>query len=269
MSVITQSLEPMLSRRTADGTVFFEAYGDQHRKVMIPGEIVMLYVDLSISMSQICDFIDIQSNEDVDMQMSGSTEAHDTVSNKPTAEDPAFPRPDSDELKEHLKSHESYDDFLAIIRTGKDDYQRRRNAEKVLEILQQLDDQQTEAKSDKLETLKRRASLYVLRTQADKIERELGILKNRYLGLRKYRNLLLAWFLNTVSNLTGISSDPLAWRPGDAVPAALKTLEFHANTEPKFEMPRQYCCHISSGVMEDPVKTVDNYTYDRKNIERW
>jgi hypothetical protein len=71
---------------------------------MTPNEIVMLCIDLSTRMSRRCDFIDIQSNEDVDTQMSGNTEAHDTVSKKkPTAEDPAFPRSDRDELKEYLK----------------------------------------------------------------------------------------------------------------------------------------------------------------------
>jgi hypothetical protein len=46
---------------------FYEAYGDQHRKLVAPDEIAMLCVDLSSSMSERCDFNDIQSNEDAEM----------------------------------------------------------------------------------------------------------------------------------------------------------------------------------------------------------
>jgi hypothetical protein len=141
-------------------------------------------------MSQRCDFIDIQSNENSDTQIKSNTEAHDVISSKPTVEGPAYPRPDSDELKEHLKAHKSYNDFLAIIRTGKDDYQRRRNAEKVLEVLQQLGDQEIKVKSERLKNLKCHASLYVFRTQADKIKQELGILKNKCLSLQSTRAFL-------------------------------------------------------------------------------
>jgi hypothetical protein len=209
VSVLTQLLESKLSERTADGTGFFEAYGDQHRRLMVPDKIIMLCVDLSTSMSQRCDFIDIQSNENSDTQIKSNTEAHDVISSKPTVEGPAYPRPDSDELKEHLKAHKSYNDFLAIIRTGKDDYQRRRNAEKVLEVLQQLGDQEIKVKSERLKNLKCHASLYVFRTQADKIKQGLGILKNKCLSLQKYKSLL-AWFLNSVNDYEGTSFDPLA-----------------------------------------------------------
>jgi hypothetical protein len=270
VSIITQLLEPILSQRVADGTVFFEAYGNQHRKLVAPDEIAMLCVDLSSSMSERCDFIDIQNNEDADIQVSGSANARNVASShRVGAEDPAFPRPDSDELKEYLKALESYDDFLAIIRTGESDFQRRRNAEKVLEILQQIDDQRIKERSQKLESLKQEASHYHVRTQADEIEQELGVLKNRCLGLQNYRSLLLAWFLTSVVDHGGASSDPLTWRPGDAIPTVPMALDPPMYTGPAFEIPREYCCHISSEVMEDPVTTVDNYTYERKNIERW
>ena len=35
------------------------------------------------------------------------------------------------------------------------------------------------------------------------------------------------------------------------------------------DAPHDYCCCISQELMIDPVKTVDNQTYDRKCIERW
>jgi hypothetical protein len=138
-----------------------------------------------------------------------------------------------------------------------------------LEILQQIDDHRIKEMSQKLESLKQQASHYLVRTQAGKIEQELSVLKKRCLGLQKYRSLLLAWFLTSVADHGGASSDPLAWRPGDAIPAVPMALYPSTYTGPAFEKPREYCCHISSEVMEDPVTTVDNNTYERKNIERW
>ena len=35
------------------------------------------------------------------------------------------------------------------------------------------------------------------------------------------------------------------------------------------EIPNQFICCISQDIMNDPVKTVDNHSYDRKSIERW
>jgi hypothetical protein len=266
VSVITQVLEPIITQRIADGTAIFEAYGDQHRKLVAPDEITMLCIDLSKSMSDRCGFIDIQSNEDSDMRLSGNVYTNDAISSQTNVEDPAFPLPDSDELKEYLKTHESYDDFLAIIRTGTNDYQQRLNAEKVLKILQQIDYRQIEARCKRQESLRQHTSHSFYRRQADDIERELGILRNRSFRLHKYKNLICAWFLSSVAH-EDTSSNPLTCKPGDPVPEISRTPESFSNPGPIFEMPHEYCYHISSDVMEDPVVTVDLQTYDRKNIE--
>ncbi|KAH7087509.1 hypothetical protein FB567DRAFT_346883 [Paraphoma chrysanthemicola] len=268
VSVVTQVLEPILARRRADGTAVFEAYGDQHRKVTAPDEIIMLCVDLSSSMGDRCGFVDVQDNEDDDAQLQlnrGATVSDSTESN---SEDPAFPLPDVDELKEFLKAHESFDDMVAIIRSGKEDYQRRRNAEKVLEIVQQIDSQQIEAKRKRLDELRLNASHYALRTQAYTLERDLGALRNRSLRVQRHKNLLCAWLLTLVGHGAAIP-DPLAWKPGDAIPVVPQAPGRTVQSGPKFEVPHDLCCHISSEVMDDPVITVDNYTYERKNIERW
>jgi hypothetical protein len=38
---------------------------------------------------------------------------------------------------------------------------------------------------------------------------------------------------------------------------------------PEGTIPHQFCCCISQDLMRDPVKTVDDHTYDKHNIERW
>ena len=38
---------------------------------------------------------------------------------------------------------------------------------------------------------------------------------------------------------------------------------------PELEVPPEFCCPISQMIMKDPVKTIDNHTYDREQIQRW
>ncbi|KAF7673903.1 hypothetical protein GT037_007669 [Alternaria burnsii] len=209
VSIITQLLEPILAQRKADGSIVFEAYGDSHRKLTAPDETTMICVDLSSSMDERCGFDDIQNSEDAEEEMQEQVRSTVAPPQAPVEENSAFDLPGPDELKEYIRSHESYDDFIAIVGTGKDDYHRRQNAKKVFEILKQLHDQRIESKRKQLEGL----------------------------------------------------------RPGEAIPKLHKTLP--TTESPGFEVPPEYHCPISSNVMEDPVTTVDGFTYERKEIERW
>lgn len=268
VSIVTQVLEPILTQRKADGTVIFEAYGDQHRKLVAPDEIAVICIDLSQSMTQRCGFVDVESNEDADAQINRRPSANPQNPSIVMAENPAYHLPDSDELKEYLRSHESFDDCLAIVRTGRDDFQRRLNAEKVLKILQQLDTLQIKAKAKELEKLKQRSSHFMYRTQVENIERDLNTVKNRCMRLKQYTTLLCAWLLTCLGEDESLP-DPLLWEPGDFMPEVPKALAQNEPTGLKFEIPRELCCHISSEIMDDPVKTADGFTYERKNIERW
>jgi hypothetical protein len=268
VSIVTQILEPILTQRKADGTAVFEAYGDQHRKVVAPDEIAVICIDLSQSMTQRCGFVDVESNEDADAQINRRSNANPQKPSIVMTENPAYHLPDSDELKEYLRSHESFDDCLAIVRTGRDDFQRRLNAEKVLKILQQFDTLQIEAKAKELEKLRQRSSHFLYRTRVENIERDLNTIKNRCMRLKQYTTLLCAWLLTCLGE-DGSLPDPLLWEPGDSMPEVPKALHQNGPTGPKFEIPRELCCHISSEIMDDPVQTVDGFTYERKNIERW
>ncbi|KAH5558945.1 peptidylprolyl isomerase [Parastagonospora nodorum] len=264
VSIITQVLEPILAQRKADGTAIFEAFGDQHRKLVAPDEIAVICVDLSRSMDDRCGFVDVQDNEDANTQSSPS---QDAVISATVTENPAFHLPDADELKEYIRNHESFDDFVAITRAGTNDNQRRRNAEKVLQIIQQFDTLQIEAKTKELEKL-RQTSHYHYRTRVNDIELELNTVKNRSLRLTTYKALICAWLLTSLGPEDAFA-DPLAWRPGQPIPRVPKKSHQEATAGPKFHISREYCCHISSEIMEDPVITEDNFTYERKNIERW
>jgi hypothetical protein len=98
------------------------------------------------------------------------------------------------------------------------------------------------------------------------MERELSSIKNRVVRMRKYREPLAAFLVYRAEN-EGSLPEIQTWRPGH-VPKVPKreSIEFNG---PAFKVPTEYLCPISSEVMEDPVSTVDGFTYERKNIERW
>ncbi|KAF1833256.1 hypothetical protein BDW02DRAFT_599244 [Decorospora gaudefroyi] len=265
VSIITQLLEPILTQRKADGTIVFEAYGDHHRKLTAPNEIIMICVDLSSSMRERCGFEDVQSSEDADAEAHRHLRPDAGTSNAPPGENPAFQLLGPDELKEYLKAHESFDDFLAIVGTGRNDDHRCQNAEKVLQILQQLHQQQIEAEKKMLEGLQANASQWAYRTEKDRMERNINTLQNRSSRLHKYKDLLCAWLITCLGKAG--ASDLLLWSPGDDIPKVYKTIT--ATDSPKFEILGMYCCPIGGEPIQDPVITVDNYTYERKNIERW
>lgn len=93
VSIITQLLEPILDRRKADGTAVFEAYGDQHSKLVTPDEVAVICVDLSRSMLERCGFVDVQDSEDADAHVNRTQSA----ASQPTMrENPAYHLPDID-----------------------------------------------------------------------------------------------------------------------------------------------------------------------------
>ncbi|KAL6704640.1 hypothetical protein ACN47E_008037 [Coniothyrium glycines] len=269
VSIITGLLEPILAARTANGTIIFEAFGTQHRKIRDPDEVTVLCVDLSRSMEKRCGFTDVELNEDGDAEIrQKAQEDCAKTSNSRTMEDLAYPLPDLDDLKEYLRTHESYEDFLAIVGTGDKRKSRVRNANVVMNILDQLHRQQVNNKLEELKTTQLHATRYLYRRRLDNINQELGVLNNRFSRMQKHRDKLCAWLVATTST-DFTASDPLVWRPGDAIPQLYRPSQPNSTPQEQFEIPLDYCCPISSEIMDDPVSTTDNHTYERSNIERW
>lgn len=102
VAIITQLLEPILTERTADGTIVFESYGHLHRKTVAPDEIIMFCVDSSSSMGSRCDFADVQINEDNDALFDRNTSTSVTRTEIVSGENQAYHLPDTDELKGNI-----------------------------------------------------------------------------------------------------------------------------------------------------------------------
>lgn len=85
--------------------------------------------------------------------------------------------------------------------------------------------------------------------------------------MKRYQSLLCEFLVYRADNY-GSLPEVQAWRPGGAVPQVSRkeTVTSHG---PTFKAPIEYLCPISSEVMEDPVSTMDGFTYERKSIQRW
>ncbi|KAJ8116748.1 hypothetical protein OPT61_g1881 [Boeremia exigua] len=267
VSIITQLLVPILARRNADGTVVFEAYGSQHREIKDPDEAVVVCVDLSTSMNLRCGFTDVEENEDADASINRASHAAAPATVPPQVEHPGGERLALDELKEYLLSHSSFEDMLAIVRAGSGEQYHQRNARKVLKILGQLDQQHITAKTRELEDARRRATSSFYRGQVATSERDLTALSNRLARMEHFADPLCAFLTYRAEN-AGSLPEPEIWRPGAAAPTVAAP-QSPAYTGPSFNLPSELLCPISNEIMEDPVMTVDNFTYERKNIERW
>ncbi|KAF2789615.1 hypothetical protein K505DRAFT_341133 [Melanomma pulvis-pyrius CBS 109.77] len=266
VAIVTQTLVPILNQRNSDGTVIFEAFGDNHRRIKDPDEIVMLVVDCSASMSERCGFSDVEANEDAydpdDSDSRSASQDSDSI-----VEDEAYEQPTLTELKEFLATHESFPDMLAIVRSGNDDFHRTEIAGKVLQLLRGLAKQQIQLKKQELEDVRHRATQFFYRQKAQNITRDVATLTNRLLRLKQYNNLLQAFLLYRAEN--DKLDEPLTWTVGQTtVPRILKKTDVSYHNL-NFEIPQDYLCPISAELMEDPVATIDGFVYERRCIDRW
>lgn len=157
--------------------------------------------------------------------------------------------------------------MLAIVRVGTNEHHRQQNASKVLSILGQLDQQQITMKTKELKVAREKATFSYYRTHATALQRDLTTLSNRFVRMERFADSLCAFLLYRTEN-AGSLPEPQAWRPGAAMPLFAEQ-EPATNTGPTFEIPTELLCPISNELMDDPVMTADNFTYERKNIERW
>jgi hypothetical protein len=85
--------------------------------------------------------------------------------------------------------------------------------------------------------------------------------------MERFAESLCEFLSYHAENCTTIQ-DLVSWQPGDVVPVTA-TQKSTPYAGPTFELPVEFTCPISSDLMEDPVLTSDNFTYERKNVERW
>ncbi|KAF2866573.1 hypothetical protein BDV95DRAFT_203345 [Massariosphaeria phaeospora] len=265
VSIISQLIDRIVQKRDADGTSVFEAFRVQNRILKDPDEVIMLCVDCSSSMGRRCGFPDVEESEDALENVALASAESEQV----FKEDSRFDSPSLIDLQIFLNKHESWEDFLAIISTGTSDFHRQSNADKVLEVLCRLERRKVEERTQSLEATRRSGTAYTYHRVAIDLEREVGTLKNRVIRLEHLKDLLCVYLVDHAGKAENLEdSVPLTWVLGDPIPQVPKKVSI-VHKSPKFKVPAEYICPITGELMEDPVTTTDNFTYDRKSIERW
>lgn len=157
--------------------------------------------------------------------------------------------------------------MLAIVRAGSGDRQRLQMASKVLQILDQLNQQQLKEKTESLAIARQRATSFYYHNQAASSQQELITLSNRIARMKSFGDSLCA-FLNYRAEVAGSLPEPRTWQPGVVVSTTAEQ-RTPPTMNTNFTIPNELLCPISSELMKDPVMTIDGFTYERMNIERW
>lgn len=143
VAIVTQLIEPIVQSRQRDGTSIFDFFGASPQcAVEKPAELVMVCVDCSTSMDEASDFHEISGVVDEDEDISGMDLIDDTDGGSATLQ----------ELKDMLRSHESFDDMLAIINATSRD--KRVLAVEILEYLSLVSTREKDYRESELRSSK-------------------------------------------------------------------------------------------------------------------
>ncbi|KAJ4348997.1 hypothetical protein N0V95_004994 [Ascochyta clinopodiicola] len=159
-------------------------------------------------MDERCGFIDVEESENADASVNRATRRHSEATAGSVTEHTGGERLALDELKEHILGHDSFEDMLAIVRTGISEDDRYQNASKVLHILGQLDEQQVTAKTKELGDA--RDSAHSLSAEQRKTLSRLDVLKQMF---DAFFNRLLAYSFQTHVGLVTFGSSASISQP--------------------------------------------------------
>jgi len=168
---------------------------------------------------------------------------------------------------ETILTHESFNDMLGIVR----DTPSTNNyaATNVLDILAELFSNRQCYCQKRLDEIKLTARLYYdMRREAERLEAELANLKGLIIGLYVHRQALCDFLVYRAAH-SDILDEKWTWKEGDAIPKIAKKQSITSSFfKDELTIPPEFLCPVSQEIMEDPVKTCDGFTFDRKNIER-
>jgi hypothetical protein len=258
VTIISQMLEPVLKAREKDGTNVFDLFSaDFRRKESLPTELIVFCVDCSHSMGETSGF----ANANDDSDDSDSEDNEDVLLDD--EDDSDIPL---EEMKACLRAHESYEDILHIIHHYPGE--PRVAAEEILEFIRTSLIRELRHLTSK----QRQESLWATRaySRASTTERRMNTLRRVLTGLNHQEQALLDFLVFTARDPSFVSNE-FSWSYGDDLPSGPASSASHDTTGlvDFCVVPQEYFCPISQVVFEDPVKTVDGFTFDRKAIERW
>ncbi|KAH6842417.1 hypothetical protein B0I37DRAFT_417599 [Chaetomium sp. MPI-CAGE-AT-0009] len=268
ISIVAQLLEPIIATRVADGTAIFdgEFYAAQRRSDK-PDEILMICVDCSSSMSQSAGFVDTKPSHGDDDDQYRSEEDEllgDIRQNEIYVGGP-------DDMKEALQAHESFDDMVHTVRTGRQGLQRSLSSQLIKRVIE-LKATELMHKMKNLEGVRRR----VWRDRSGesrKLEDEIKSLRNEIAGFLTHEPALSEFLVYRGCGITASGQhNDWRWNHGDAIPTLpsnrLENPEF-ASTSLGLTVPHDLRCPMTQELFREPVSTQDGHTYEDAAIRKW
>lgn len=262
VNIVAQLVEPVLRLREHDGTIIFELLsGSLRSENAKPTELLMFCVDCSQSMDSASDFHEIQENS-VD-----PVRPEATIGDVPVAGeiDEVI---SLDDMRDWIADYESFDDMLGLVASA-ETRTRRAVAENVVDFVSLLLSRELFKKGKQVSALKSSATRFMLLEIATTYEIELGSLRRLVGGLTIYKAELCDFLIVKAGSWTARGAFP--WTYGEPVPRRepLSPGIHHLDVTDSLSAPSEIICPISQAVFEDPVTTSDNFTYERRSIERW
>ncbi|KAJ9607164.1 hypothetical protein H2200_008236 [Cladophialophora chaetospira] len=261
VTIVSQMLEPILEERERDGTNVFDLFSASfRRKESLPTELIVFCVDCSYSMNEASGFVDTSDEHD---DLCSDYDDDDDVLLDDEDDTNVF----LEEIKTWLRDHESWEDILHIIHHYADG--ALDIAPKVLEFVRTSIIRELRHLAAKKRQTSRWATHAYSRTSST--ERRMNRLRRLVTGLNHHEQAILDFLVFTAKDPSFVSKDFARWSYGDELPS-LPPSSASQDTKDLGDfcvVPQDYLCPISQVVYEDPVKTVDGFTFDRKAIERW
>jgi ubiquitin-protein ligase/Mg-chelatase subunit ChlD len=262
VNVVAQLLEPIIAVREQDGTLVFDHFSDSaSEKHAKPTELVMFCVDCSRSMDRASDFHEIHETPISSMVREAAVDDLPVTEN---VDDPI----NLDDMKNWLADHESFEDMVAIVASACG-YDKRAAAEEVLDFASMLTSRELVAKGKKFVTTRSWATRSYMAGSIAPLDLQVGSLRRLLGGLNIYRPALCDFLLFKAQSLTEV--EDFNWTYGEPIPRTetASSLAAILQVADGFSIPPEIVCPISQAVFEDPVTTSDNFTYERRSIERW
>jgi len=260
VDIVAQHLEPIIKARELDGTNVFDLFSATfRRKDALPTELIVFCVDCSYSMKSSSDFVELNDDD-------GPSESNEKPDVDLVLEDEDDSSVTLDEVKTWLKSHESYQDMLEIVYFDIGINQLG-VAKEVVAFLRTLTGRHLTHLAQKQKNVSRWATHTSSRSRTS--AQELNTVRRIFTGLSIHEDSLAHFLAFTVGNPDFATSN-FSWNYGDPIPqTAKKAPASTVDLGEFYTIPEEYLCSISQHVFEDPVRTVDGFTFDRKAIERW
>ncbi|KAF7502960.1 hypothetical protein GJ744_004774 [Endocarpon pusillum] len=262
VNIVAQLVEPALRLREHDGTIIFELLSESLRSENAkPTELLMFCVDCSQSMGSASDFHETQEDS------AAPARAEATIGDVPVAGeiDEAI---SLDDMRAWIADYESFDDMLGLVASA-ETCTRRTVAENVVDFVSLLISRELFEKGKQVSALQSSATRFMLLEIATAYEIELGSLRRLVGGLTIYKAALCDFLIVKAESWTAREAFP--WTYGEPIPRRepLSPGLHHLDGTDSLSAPHEIICPISQAVFEDPVTTSDNFSYERRSIERW